>query len=310
MHRLHRIYRYAVFLLDRFKYLLLAAVCAFVVATWVLWARHPDQADARTAKDLPEVAFGVFELMFASQPALPFPKGSPLCQAIFFALPVLNLLGIAAAVAQFSRVMFDKGLYNRAQAGYADRHVILCGLGRLGREVLRQLDARHGVKRLRDVVVVENGAGVERLEGDLIRREPIVPVIEADMTHAQALRDAGIDRAVAVLLLTGDDTVDLEAALLAHELNPEVAVVVRMSNKRVSQRLDAMLRASPIRNFRLIDSVEGAAPKCLDVCHVPTTGISGPSGTPQSEVGPAAASDLAEFGDVSDISALSGHVVV
>jgi len=263
MHKLHRIYRYALFLVGRFKYLVLFALIAFLFSTTVLYIRHPDQAWAQTRKGLPETAFGVFELMFASQPSLPYPKGDVLCQIIFFALPVLNMLGLAAAVAKFSQILFDRGLYNRAQAETADGHVILCGLGRLGREVLRQLDQRHNMKRRRDVVVVDSGTGVEELDSDLIRREPIIPVIRADMTHAATLREAGIERAAAVVILTGNDTPNLECALLAHEINPRARVVVRMSNKRISQRLDSMLRHSQLQNFQLIDSVEGSAPECL-----------------------------------------------
>jgi len=263
MHKLHRIYRYALFLVGRFKYLVLFALIAFLFSTTVLYIRHPDQAWAQTRKGLPETAFGVFELMFASQPSLPYPKGDVLCQIIFFALPVLNMLGLAAAVAKFSQILFDRGLYNRAQAETADGHVILCGLGRLGREVLRQLDQRHNMKRRRDVVVVDSGTGVEELDSDLIRREPIIPVIRADMTHAATLREAGIERAAAVVILTGNDTPNLECALLAHEINPRARVVVRMSNKRISQRLDSMLRHSQLQNFQLVDSVEGSAPECL-----------------------------------------------
>jgi hypothetical protein len=70
--------------------------------------------------------------MFASEPALPYPKGSIVAQIVYFALPVLNLLGLAAAVAQFSQILFDRGLYNRAQADHAAGHVILCGLGGSG----------------------------------------------------------------------------------------------------------------------------------------------------------------------------------
>ena len=104
---------------------------------------------------------------------------------MFFALPVLNVLGLAAAVAQFSQILFDRGLYNRAQADHAAGHVIVCGIGRLGREVLKQLDQRHHMKRRRDVVVVDGGHGVDAVEGDLIRQEPIIPVVHADMTHAR-----------------------------------------------------------------------------------------------------------------------------
>ena len=89
------------------------------------------------------------------------------------------------------------------------------------------------------------------------------------MTHARTLREAGINRAVAVMFLSGDDTRNLEAALLARELNPAVRVVVRMSSKRVLPRLDHFLRRGVIRNFELIDSVAGAAPRCVELARVP-----------------------------------------
>ncbi|MDQ3439593.1 MAG: NAD-binding protein [Planctomycetota bacterium] len=268
MPKFYRGYRYAIFLVGRFKYLLLLALFAFLVSTAVLYTCHPDQASPATRRDLGEVSFGVFELMFASEPALPYPKGSLPAQIVYFALPVLNLLGLAAAVAQFSQILFDRGLYNRAQADHADGHVIVCGLGRLGREVLKQLDQRHHMKSRRDIVVVEGGPGADAVEGDLIRQEPIIPVVHGDMTHAHTLREAGIERAVVVMLLTGDDTRNLEAALLARELNPGVRVVLRMSSKRVLQRLDNLLRRGVIRNFQLVDSVAGAAPRCVELCGV------------------------------------------
>src|SRR4029453_11076745 len=96
-------------------------------------------------------------------------------------------------------------------------------------------------------------------------------VLHGNMIDPATLRQAGVGRAVAIVMLTGNDTTNLEAALLAREMNPRVRVVLRMSNKRVTQRLDAMLRKSLIQNFQLIDSVEGSAPKCLDLCHFPET---------------------------------------
>lgn len=268
MQKLYRAWRYALFLLDRFKVLVLLALIVLVLSTAILWVYHPDQKNPETRKGLPEVTFGVFELMFASEPALPYPKGSVPAQIVFFILPVLNVLGLAAALAQFSAILFDPSYYNRAQARNADAHVIVCGLGRLGREVLKHLDRRHHLKRRRDVVIIENGEGVEALETDLITREPIIPVIKGNMTHARTLRDAGIARATAVMLLTGDDTTNLESALLARELNPNVRIVVRMNNTRVSERLDGMLRRGGVKRFHLVDSVEGAAPKCLALSRI------------------------------------------
>lgn len=263
-----RVYRYALFLLGRFKYLILLAVVVFIIATSIVYVLHPDQKDPQTKRDLGEVSFGIFELMFASEPALPYPKSSLPTQIVFFALPVLNVLGLAAAVAQFSQILFDRSLYNRAQADNADDHVILCGVGRLGREVLRQLDRDLHMKQRRDIVLVEHGSGVDAIEEDLIRQEPIIPVIHGNMTHAVTLREAGIDRATAVLFLSGDDTENLEAALLARELNPRVRVILRMDNKHIHTRLDGLLRRGVIRNFQLVDSVAGAAPRCIELCHM------------------------------------------
>lgn len=268
MQRLYRGYRYALFLLGRFRVLILAALVVFLIATSVIYVCHPHQASSDTRMELPEVAFGVFELMFASEPALPYPKGSIPAQITFFVLPVLNILGLAAAIAQFSQILFDRSLYNRAQADHTAGHVVVCGLGRMGREVLKHLDRRHHMKRRRDVIVVDGGAGVDEIEGDLINQEPIIPVIHGDMKQAHTLRAAGINRAVAVMLLTGNDTDNLEAALLARELNPNVRIILRMSSKRVLQRLDGLLRRGVIRNIRLVDSVGGAAPHCVDASRI------------------------------------------
>jgi Trk K+ transport system NAD-binding subunit len=120
------------------------------------------------------------------------------------------------------------------------------------------------------------------------------------MTHASVLRDAGIARAAAVMCLTGDDTTNLEAALLARDLNPNVRVVMRMSNKRVSQRLDAMLRRGMVRNFQLIDSVEGSAPKCLDLGRIAPAA--------DDDDGTASACSLSR--GVTDPFDADGHVVV
>jgi Trk K+ transport system NAD-binding subunit len=79
------------------------------------------------------------------------------------------------------------------------------------------------------------------------------------------------------MLLTGDDTLNLEAALLARELNPNVRVVLRMSSKRVLQRLDGLLRRGVIRNFRLVDSVAGAAPRCVELCRIPLPDVDAPA---------------------------------
>ena len=70
------------------------------------------------------------------------------------------------------------------------------------------------------------------------------------------------------MLLSGDDTRNLEAALLAREMNPDVRVVLRMSSKGVLHRLDGLFRRGAVRNFHLVDSVAGAAPKCVELARL------------------------------------------
>ena len=47
------------------------------------------------------------------------------------------------------------------------------------------------MKQRRDIVLVEHGSGVDAIEEDLIRQEPIIPVIYGNMTHAVTLRLLG-----------------------------------------------------------------------------------------------------------------------
>jgi Trk K+ transport system NAD-binding subunit len=120
------------------------------------------------------------------------------------------------------------------------------------------------------------------------------------MTHPATLRDAGIERAAAVIMLADDDTTNLEAALLAHELNPKVRVVLRMSNSRVSERLEEMLRRSLFPHFQLIDSVEGSAPHCLHLCGAagagPGVACAAVEGLDASDAGPVIVCGLGRLG--------------
>jgi hypothetical protein len=91
--------------------------------------------------------------------------------------------------------------------------------------------------------------------------EPVVPVLRGDMTVRWVLQDAGVDRASAVFLLTPDDTANLEAALLVHELNPAARIVMRINNSRIARRLDGVLQEVLGDTLRVVDPFEHAAPR-------------------------------------------------
>ncbi|GAA1995816.1 NAD-binding protein [Catenulispora subtropica] len=99
-------------------------------------------------------------------------------------------------------------------------HVVVVGLGNAGTRVTTLFHAL-------GVPVV----GVERdpeARGMAAARGLDVPVVTGDRPIDDALRRAQIARARAVVAVTGDDVANLEAALEARAINPDVRVVVRL----------------------------------------------------------------------------------
>ena len=67
-----------------------------------------------------------------------------------------------------------------------------------------------------------------------------------------------------MFVLTPDDTANLEAAVLVHELNPSARIVMRINNSRIARRLDGVLREVLGDSLRVIDPFEHAAPQFVE----------------------------------------------
>ncbi|PSF37971.1 potassium channel protein [Aphanothece hegewaldii CCALA 016] len=98
-------------------------------------------------------------------------------------------------------------------------HYIVCGLGGIGMEIVRQL-----YKQGHDVVVVEANAKNRFLH---TARSLGVPVIIEDARIAGSLKAANLERADAILVTTSDDMVNVEIALTAKAISPKINLVVR-----------------------------------------------------------------------------------
>ena len=102
--------------------------------------------------------------------------------------------------------------------------VLVCGLGALGQACLQRLLAfdlpLHGVDlrqpNWRDPELESRLAGT---------------LTHGDMRLAHVLRQAGAERASAVLLLSADSTINFEAALQVRLLNPNAEIVVRSTSR-------------------------------------------------------------------------------
>jgi Trk K+ transport system NAD-binding subunit len=112
-----------------------------------------------------------------------------------------------------------------------NRPIILCGLGRVGTRVLEFLQAANLA-----AVVVDTTCqpGDARLKG--------VRLVRGDCRQREVLEEAGVRDARGVLILTGDDLLNVSATLMVRALNPDVRVVLRMFNQNLIGRLGHAVR--------------------------------------------------------------------
>ncbi len=106
-------------------------------------------------------------------------------------------------------------------------HFIICGFGRVGRQVARDLRAA--------------GARYVVVDGEPANREaayaPGVRFILARASDDEALREAGIARARAVIACVDSDAENIFIALTARELRPDIAIVARASEEEAENKL-------------------------------------------------------------------------
>src|SRR4051794_4927807 len=106
-------------------------------------------------------------------------------------------------------------------------HFIVCGFGRVGRQVARDLRAAGALY----VVVDEDPANREAAYA------PGVRFILARPSDDEALRDAGILRARAIVACVDSDAENIFIALTARELRPDIAIVARASQEEAESKL-------------------------------------------------------------------------
>jgi voltage-gated potassium channel len=180
------------------------------------------QNSARPAGGLVEAIYLVLSLSFL-QSGGDFPYLWYL-QIFYFIMPVLGIGILAQGLADFGVFFFNRRArgkeWEMAVASTYSNHTVLIGLGHLGYRVVKKL-----YDLGQDVVVVELNPRADLLAN--IRKLDI-PVLQADGTHEMVLEAAGVRRARAILLCTQNDSLNLQMAVKARTLNPQIQVIVRI----------------------------------------------------------------------------------
>ncbi len=134
------------------------------------------------------------------------------------------LLYVLGAVTELAVETQASGLVRRRrmqnQINQMRGHYIICGYGRMGQMVARQL-----LQEQLQVVVIDNNPE----SAELARRREL-PVLYGDATSDAVLREAGIKRAHALIASSDSDAGNVFITLSARALNPDLLIVGRIGN--------------------------------------------------------------------------------
>src|SRR5213082_1746760 len=142
----------------------------------------------------------------------------------------LLLLGVGAlsqALLEFELHSFFGRRRMEREIGRLDGHYIICGLGRVGRRVARELSR----KPVPFVILENNEAKRQRFTSENWL------VLAGDATQEQTLREAQIERARGLIAATTTDATNLYIVLTARGLNPRLKIIARASEDAAEKHL-------------------------------------------------------------------------
>lgn len=106
-------------------------------------------------------------------------------------------------------------------------HYIICGLGNVGMEVVRELH-RQG----HEMVVIEPDYNNRFLHSV---RSMGIPVIVEDASLADTLKSAHIEDAEAIIIVTSNDMINVEIALTVKALSAQIPVILRVQDNQFAE---------------------------------------------------------------------------
>ncbi|AJE41729.1 NAD(P)-binding protein [Streptomyces nodosus] len=204
---------------------LVGCVVALAVASMAVTGERPLRATYLTLLDL----FAI------DDPAIGEPVGRQILQLLSGLVGLLLLPVLLAAVLEALGTFRSGSAFRKPPRGLSG-HVVLLGVGKIGTRVMTRL------RELKIPVVCVEGDPEAR--GLATARRLRVPVVLGDVTQEGVLEAAKIHRAHSLLALTSADTTNLEAALYARSLRPDLRVVLRLYDDDFATAVYRTLRAA------------------------------------------------------------------
>ncbi|MCC6463908.1 MAG: NAD-binding protein [Planctomycetes bacterium] len=178
-----------------------------------------------------EAMFVTFGLILG-EPTVDWPE-NPLLEVFYYLLPILGLVVVLDGIVRFSYYVFRRDEMSRewvsAMANTMSNHVILYGLGKVGFRILQQL-----VALKQQVVVIEKDPQCPNFA---YARNHGVPVRVGNGREEGILEDVNVRQAASVICCTSDDLANLELAMDARKLCPDIRVVLRMYDQELAEKI-------------------------------------------------------------------------
>ncbi|MDO9300884.1 MAG: NAD-binding protein [Anaerolineales bacterium] len=198
---------------------------------------------------LVESIYTVLTITFLQPPNRDFPDHIVL-QLFHFFMPVVGIVMLAQGLADFGSLLFNRRARNKewemAVASTLNKHVILVGLGHLGYRVALKL---HEMGE--QIAAIEFNADTDTLS---VVRDLGIPVIHEDATRPSSLEAANIKDARTIILASQNDAMNLQIALKARSMNPNIKVVIRIFDEDFAHALQDQF------GFVALSATEMAAP--------------------------------------------------
>lgn len=150
---------------------------------------------------------------------------------------VLIILGVGTATSAISNavsIVLGPRLWQSIQQRRMEQHImtienhyIVCGYGRMGQQIVRDLQARGEA-----FLVVDADEGREEA-----LLEDKIPYIIGDATRDETLHEAHVERARGLVTALNSDADNVMTVLTGRELNPKLFIVSRVVNSEAESKL-------------------------------------------------------------------------
>lgn len=161
------------------------------------------------------------------------PGGGALPMILTFVMPLLTIVILGEGVLRILSTFIARGEHreewDRMVAKTFTDHIVICGVGELGRALVQHLLKANPSACM---VLVDPRPGVI---AELGLNSPNICHIVSDMTTLEALETANCRTATLVILSSGNDAFNLEAAFKVLQINPNAQIWIRLYRGQLAE---------------------------------------------------------------------------